>query len=115
MSIKSKTDQILNNDTARFFMPGHKGGLSFYDITEIPGADNLNNPCEEIAFAEDNIAKTYGSDKAFISVNGSSAGILASILALCKDGKILADRSCHISALNGMILSNSFPVWLYPE
>lgn len=115
MSIKSKTDLILNNDMARFFMPGHKGGLSFYDITEIEGADNLFCPSEEILKAQQNISRAYGSKHSFISVNGSSAAIMAAILSTCTDSKIILDRQCHISAINAVILGRCTPVYIYPE
>lgn len=115
MSIKSKTEEILNESTARFFMPGHKGTLSFYDITEIDGADNLVCPSDEIQKAQQNIAKAYGSKQSFISVNGSSAAVMASVLSTCCGGKIIIDRQCHISAINAIVLGRCVPYYIYPE
>ncbi len=96
-------------------MPGHKGKLSFYDITEIDGADNLADPKEEILCAQKNISDIYGSKCSFISVNGSTGAILASVLATCKNSEIIMDRQCHISAINGVILSRAVPHFIYPE
>jgi len=115
MSIKSKTEQILNDDTARFFMPGHKGTLSFYDITEIDGADNLVCPEDEILAAQKNIADAYGCKYSFISVNGSSAAVMSAILSTCTEGKIILDRGCHISAINAVILGRCVPFYIYPN
>lgn len=109
------TKRLLGDNPSRFFMPGHKGKLSFYDITEIDGADNLVKPTGEILKAQEKIAEIYGAKQSFISVNGSSGALMAAILTACADGRIIADRQCHISALNAMILGNIEPYWIYPE
>ncbi|MBQ3115187.1 MAG: aminotransferase class I/II-fold pyridoxal phosphate-dependent enzyme [Clostridia bacterium] len=96
-------------------MPGHKGKISFYDITEIDGADNLACPKQEILTAQNNIADIYKSKNSFISVNGSTGAVLASILSTCKNGEIIMDRQCHISAINGVILSRAVPHFIYPK
>ena len=95
-------------------MPGHKGRLSFYDITEIEGADNLICPSDEILKAQQNISRAYGSKHSFISVNGSSAAIMAAILSTCTDGTIILDRQCHISAINAVIMGRCTPFYIYP-
>lgn len=114
MSIKSKTQKLLQDNPARFFMPGHKGTLSFYDITEIDGADNLVCPCDEIQKAQENISKIYKSEKSYISVNGSTAAVMAAVITACGGGRIIADRQCHISAVNAMIFGNITPYFIYP-
>lgn len=115
MSIKENTDKILHKNSARFCMPGHKGKLSFYDITEIKGADNLADPKEEIKRSQRNIAEVYKSNYSYISVNGSTGAILAAILATCQNSEIIIDRQCHISAINGITLARAIPHYIYPK
>ena len=62
--IKSKLDQINKKNSYRFHMPGHKGrGQAFalydYDITEIPGADNLHDAQGIIAQAQQHPVKMH--------------------------------------------------------
>jgi lysine decarboxylase len=111
-------------DIYPFHMPGHKrnpnflptGSLLDYDVTEIPGMDNLQNPKGVLLSLEDKIAKACKSKKSFISVNGSSGGILASLLALLGEGdEVLLARNSHIAAYNGLILSGASPVYVYPQ
>ena len=73
--IKSELEKLNKNNTHRFHMPGHKGrGEAFalydYDITEIPGADNLHDAQGIIAKAQKKLATIYHSDEAAILVNG---------------------------------------------
>ncbi|MBO4519841.1 MAG: hypothetical protein J5787_01395 [Alphaproteobacteria bacterium] len=70
-------------------MPGHKRkanpyapDLPFrYDLTEIPGTDNLHRPEGIIRNMCRRAAALWGAVEAFPLVNGSTAGILASIAA----------------------------------
>ncbi len=92
----------------RFHMPGHKGTLSPYDVTEVSGTDNLHAPKEAILEAEELLAKTYGADKSFLLVNGSTCGILAAICALFQPGdKVLVDKNCHGCVWNGLELAGA--------
>ena len=104
-----------------FCMPGHKRNTSFaylqdgarYDITEIAGFDNLHNAegilAKEMAYA----AEVYGVRACRFLVNGSTVGILASILALGKrEGAVLITRYCHRSVYNGIALAGMHPLYL---
>ena len=101
-------------------MPGNKSGIGFLrddigkefvnnmgflDITEVDPLDNLHCPEGIIKEAQDLLAKTYGSKKAYFVVNGSTAGNLASIFDAFNEGyEVLVERNCHKSIYNGLIL-----------
>ena len=85
-------------------MPGHKRNDKFgilgseIDITEIDGFDNLHSPSGVIKNTEDKLKSIYKSERSFISVNGSSGGILASIFAVCNEGDtVIVARNCSLS------------------
>ncbi len=89
----------------RFHMPGHKGTVSPYDVTEVPGTDNLHAPKEAILEAEQLLAEAYGAEKSFLLVNGSTCGILAAIATAFQAGdKVLVDKDCHRCVWNGLDL-----------
>jgi len=102
-------------------MPGHKRNPEFMpsglpcgiDITEIRGFDDLHEPRGVLLETAELASKLYGSDTAFLLVNGSTAGILAAIGALAPPGgKILVTRNCHRSVNNAAALFGLSPVYL---
>ena len=112
-------NQFLNSNIKKhpvsFHMPGHKYGrfndslkkLCFgkYDITEIPGADNIKKPKGIIKDSIKRISNIYGSEYAFYLTNGTTSGIHAILRYASLVGrKLLISRDCHISAVNGAIL-----------
>src|SRR5690554_195024 len=112
-----------------FHMPGHRGGsgsepiwrrmgkkLLSLDLTElkeiVPGRDLefLLQAAEELA------AKAIGARRTYFLVNGASGGIISALLAAGTPGKkILVARNCHLSVVNGLILSGLSPVFLSPR
>ena len=104
-------------------MPGHKRNPGFLpefptdiDITEIDGFDDLHQPRSVLRETSSLAAKLYGSDEAFLMVNGSTAGILAAIGAsTCRGDKILIARNCHISVYNAVALFGLIPVYIIPD
>lgn len=113
-----------------FHMPGHKGrdlymengfgdfleGVMDWDITEIPGADNLFQPEDRLAETMEKYKNLYGSKKSYLLINGSSAGILASILTcVSKGGKLIIARNSHKSAFNALQLGDITPLFAYPD
>lgn len=101
-----------------FHMPGHKGNLSLplVDVTELSGTDNLMCPDGIIREAQEEMATVLEKKEAFFLTNGASSGILAGILAVAKEGEqVLVDRNCHVSVLNGLILSGAVPKFVYPK
>jgi len=106
-----------------FHMPGHKGNPAFLpplsllslDVTELEETDNLHNPSGCIAETQRRIAEFYGADKSYLLVNGSTAGIIAAICALCKEGDTLAvARNCHRAVYSGMQISGARPLYFMP-
>ena len=114
-----------------FHMPGHKGREEIFaqcgygdfvrnmvgnDVTEIPGADNLFDPKGTILRVKENYARLYEVRHTELLVNGSSAGIIASIMAsVPRGGKLILGRNSHHSAFSAMRLGDITPVYLRPE
>lgn len=107
-----------------FHMPGHKLGkfgdlkhlnLWHLDVTEANGLDNLYEAEGIIKEAMEELSRFYGSRETLMLTNGSTTGIIGSILALCQPGdKILVARNCHHSVWHAMILSGVSPVYIDP-
>lgn len=107
-------------------MPGHKLGkgipdrflndLHLLDMTEIPGLDNLHFPHGVIKEAQDLAAKAFGADYTSFLVNGSTCGVHAAILGLCKPGdRLIVSRDCHKSVIGAMMLASVTPIYIAPE
>lgn len=113
-----------------FHMPGHKGSAIFRkygyeeflnnfvdcDITEIPGADNLFQAEGIIFEVMEKYRKLYDVKRSYLQINGTSGGIIASILASVKPGKkLIMARNCHKSVFNALTLGNIKPVYAKPD
>jgi arginine decarboxylase len=113
-----------------FHTPGHKKGVGVgrslqtllgpncfrADLPELPELDNLFAPQGVIQAAQDLAAAAFGADRTWFLTNGSTAGILAAILATCGPGdKIILPRNSHLSAIHGLILSGAEPVFVAPD
>ena len=122
--------EIVGKKLISFHMPGHKLGKiyeklgyknileSLYkmDTTEIPGTDNLHSPEGAIKLSQERTARVFKSENTYYLVNGSTCGIQAAIMATCnpKD-KIIVNRDCHQSVINGCILGDVNPEYIYPQ
>ena len=104
---------LAGSDVLPFHMPGHKRRsdgswieeIYRYDITEIDGFDNLQDPKGLISDIEKGFAEYYGADKAHLLVNGSTCGILSAISAAVPHRELLLmDRGAHQSAFNAAFL-----------
>jgi arginine/lysine/ornithine decarboxylase len=115
---------------APFYAPGHKRGkgipqplmdllgasVFLADLPELPNLDNLFAPASVIQEAQELAAAAFGAEQTWFLVNGSTAGIIAAILATCGSGdKIILPRNIHQSAIAGLILSGAVPVFINPE
>ncbi|MBQ0078741.1 MAG: hypothetical protein KBS66_02470 [Eubacterium sp.] len=121
-------DHAASNPVS-FHMPGHKGS-DFYrrngyglflerlmdcDITEIQGADNLFVCADCLGESADKYKKIYDVCKTYLQINGTSGGIIASILATVPaGGKLLMSRNCHKSVYNALKLGGISPAYVYP-
>jgi arginine/lysine/ornithine decarboxylase len=119
--IKNELDRINSHNQCRFHMPGHKGrGEAFalydYDITEIPGADNLHDAQGIIAQAQKKLAAIYQSDEAAILVNGTTTGIHSAILGSSSPGaQLLVPINCHRAVFGALGLGRIEGVFITPE
>ncbi len=113
---------------AGFHFPGHGGGrglartlralagqLARYDLTELPGLDDLHAPSGPIAQAEALAARLYGADRTFFLVNGSTVGVEAMMTAVLREGDtVILPRNIHRSAVAGLVLTGARPVFVTP-
>jgi arginine decarboxylase len=126
----SALKQSAHRKHAAFYAPGHKQGQGVgqnlqdlmgkqvfqADLPELPELDNLFAPTGVIAAAQELAAQTFGATKTWFLINGSTAGIMAAILATCGMGeKILLPRNIHQSAIAGLILAGAMPIFINPE
>lgn len=118
--------EYLAKDRIMMHMPGHKGGKLFsgnfkenlvrYDLTEIPGLDQLHNPKDVIAKSLKACAEAFGAQESFYLVNGSTSGIHAMLASALNSGdRLLVARNCHISVIHGLILFGIEPVFVMPQ
>lgn len=131
--MQTLTEFLLNHSAMKpvsFHMPGHKGSTIYKrfgygdflqnlmdcDITEIPGADNLFQAESVLRETMDRYRRLYNTKESYLLINGSSAGLIASILAsVPKGGKLILARNCHKSIFNALSLADITPVYAYPE
>ena len=106
-------------------MPGHKLGkgisddiadnLLKLDITELCGSGKNSFPYNEVEKAQTLAAKAFGADRTIFLVNGSTCGIHAVIMSMCKPkDKLILGRDSHKSVINAMILNGVEPVFIKP-
>jgi len=68
-----------------------------------------------LAEAQTLAAQTFGADRTWFLVNGSTAGVIGAIMATCGPGDlILLPRNVHQSAITGLILTGAIPIFLEP-
>lgn len=107
-------------------MPGHKLGkgipagflkaLYSLDVTEIPGTDNLHFPQGAIKEAQELAAGAFGARHTFFLVNGSTCGIHAMIMTVCRPGdRLIVARDCHKAVIGGMMLAGVEPIYVKPQ
>ena len=122
---------------APFFFPGHKmgagapqrlrrllrGGGLRYDLPELPELDNLFAAEGPIARAQELAASAFGAGRTWFLVNGSTAGVIAAVLACCQlklqrqPGQtpvVILPRNVHKSAIHALVSSGAEPLWLDP-
>lgn len=119
----------IKENHVSFHVPGHKlgqdydpDGLLLYqsiltiDQTEIDGLDDLHHAEGIIAEAEELAADAFGSEETKFLVGGTTAGIIALILATVgQGGKCLIQRNSHKSIFNGIKLVGGTAVLLNPN
>lgn len=119
--IRMQLNKIMSQDYTRFHMPGHKGrdinNVEWikYDFTEITGSDNLSKPQGIIKEVLNDMSNLYNSKATFMLVNGSTTGIIASLLTVCEPGdSFIIQRNSHRAVYSGMVLNHIHPIYIYP-
>lgn len=122
-SLYAALSEYGDSDYYPYHMPGHKRSKSagemarFYgiDITEIDGFDNLHHAEGILRDAEERANRLYGAEETFYLVNGSTCGVLASIMAVTERGsELLIARNCHKSVYHAAILQELTLHYYYP-
>ncbi len=125
----TKLKQYGQKNVAPFDVPGHKLGKVPNDLLRYTGPkiyeldsnspiglDHLNKPVGVIKESEALMAEACNAEKAYFITNGTTIGILAMIMTVCKaKDKILLPRNVHKSVINGLILSGAIPVFMKPN
>lgn len=97
-------------------MPGGKGKLNPFDITEISGADSLFESNGIIAESEKIAAEIFGSLKTLYSCAGATLSIQTMLALASSSGKrkIIAGRFSHKSLLSAAVLLDLDIDWITP-
>jgi len=119
--------RYVKENNSLFCTPGHKGGAGFlpslseafaggmlkYDITEVEGLDNLQDPEGVIRSSQELLSRLYGSEESLFLVNGSTSGNFTMIFSTFDEGdKILIERNCHKSIFNAVIMRKLEPLFI---
>ena len=112
-----------------FHTPGHKlgkgapAGLRDFmgdqalavDLAMAGGVEDTRESTGLIRLAEDYAAEAWGSDRAWFLVNGSTSGVHALLLTLCRPGDtVIVPRNAHKSMLAGLIFTGAMPLYMEP-
>jgi arginine/lysine/ornithine decarboxylase len=112
-------------ESVSFSTPGHKGGTGLdAQVRELlgshfAGADVWLNTADHDRtrrMAEDLAAETWGAERSFFLVNGSSSGNQALLLATLSPGdEVIVGRDLHQSLLAALIQAGARPVYVAPR
>lgn len=103
-------------------MPGHAGGPGFddpllkqmaaFDVTEVPGMDDIHLPGSIIQAARQKLAQAFGARESFFLVNGATSGIQVLFLTLPPGSRVMMPRNVHRSFYGGMVMAGVHPVYI---
>lgn len=122
--ILDQLNRYKGRDKIRLHVPGHKNSGDFkakfpvapIDFTELSFSDDLNCPSGVIKKAQDDIAAILGAERAYITTDGSSSGIMAMMFVAQEYGnKIIVPRNSHKSVFNACRILNIEPVIVQGE
>ena len=113
----------IEQDRARFHMPGHKGRgtppfseILPWDITEVAGADSLYHAGEAIDAFERIAAQVYGARRTLLCAGGATLCIQTMLALACgAGGTVVMGRNVHRAAINAAALLDLTPVWVMPD
>jgi arginine/lysine/ornithine decarboxylase len=100
-------------------MPGGKRRFASelpyqWDVTEVEGTDDLHDPEGILLEMNRRAAALWGAESSFVTVNGSTGGLLAAVRAT-GEGEILLGRNCHKSVYNAVTLCRRKAHYLLPH
>lgn len=123
--------QYVSEEKHPWHMPGHKrkalwqqgsavqemlADVMQFDVTEVPGTDDLYQADGFIADSMKQLGEIYGTVASYYLVNGSTAGVLTAVASCCAHGDgILVARNCHKSVYNAVQMLGLTPVYIQPE
>lgn len=121
-------NRYKKNRIVPFDVPGHKQGKGnprlrdflgadclSVDVNSMKPLDNLSHPTSVLKEAAELCADAFGSENAFLIVNGTSAAVQGMVMTACDRGdKIIMPRNVHISAINALVLCGAVPVYVNP-
>lgn len=107
-------------------MPGHKRNTDLapflstlsanLDLTEINGFDNLNKANGILKKEMQRTARLFKSEQTFYLVNGSTAGILASVYACVRENdEVICALNSHKSVFNALRLTKAKVHYISPK
>lgn len=120
--LQTQLAAYASNGLYPMHMPGHKRQVSptpdlafAWDMTEVPGVDDLHEAKGILAQAMKRTAQLHGAARSWYLVNGSTCGLLAGIRALAPAGRwIIAARNCHKAVYHAVELGGLQVHWLMP-
>ena len=121
-----RMEQLHRKNPVSGHTPGHKNGIflpqllqtawgstfASYDFTELDGLDNLHFSTDCIARSQQQAAEIFGAGQCFYLVNGTTAGLQASIMAACSNKTVFVPRHVHRSVYHSLLLAHAKPVYL---
>lgn len=130
MNLEHIYQEYIKKDIYPFHMPGHKRNTSLMqmsnpygiDFTEVDDLDDLHEASAHmdrdgiLSNAMRRASRLFGSKHSIYLINGSSGGLVCSILACtCRGDEILIPRNCHKSVYNALALAGLKPIYIYPS
>lgn len=117
--------EYLAAEHAVWHMPGHKRKQVFdagwtedvmaYDVTEVPGTDDLYLPEGFIRQSLMQLRDIYGTCGSYYIVNGATGGIFSAIYACTsRSDTVIVARNCHKSVYNAVRVLGLTPVYAHP-
>ena len=111
--------KAYTNTLLPMHMPGGKRRFASdlpyrWDVTEAEGTDDLHDPEGILLEMNRRAAALWGAEKSFVTVNGSTGGLLAAVRAT-GEGEILMGRNCHKSVYNAVTLCRRKAHYLLPH
>ena len=111
--------KAYTNTLLPMHMPGGKRRFASqlpyeWDVTEVEGTDDLHDPRGILLEMQNRAASLWGAEKSFVTVNGSTGGLLAAVRAT-GEGEILMGRNCHKAVYNAVTLCRRKAHYLLPH